>query len=112
MPTTGTVLALLYILYIRYHVLDVLDVTTTYVVLTIVKSTTPLLLSLAAQKQGGCKGGNGARSGQAQDRKLLQTLGKWRAYPVNIARVVGIVRNICNADTSPPTERGLCHNGL
>jgi len=40
MPTTGTVLALLYILYIRYHVLDVLDVTTSYVVLTIASFTT------------------------------------------------------------------------
>ena len=54
MPTTGTVLA---VLYIRYHVLDVLDVTTTHVVLTIVKSTTPLFIALAGKKQGGCKGG-------------------------------------------------------
>ena len=57
MPTTGTVLALLYILYIRYHVLDVLDVTTTYFVLTIVKSTTPPIYSPVGPKTGGMQGG-------------------------------------------------------
>jgi len=64
MPTIGTVLALLYILYIRYHVLDVLDVTTTYVVLTIVKSTTPLFIALTGQNRGDARGGMERETGK------------------------------------------------
>jgi len=72
----------------------------------------PPIIEPGGPKTGGMQGGDGARNGQAQARKLLQTLRKWRAYPVNIARVVGIVRLICNADTSLQAAREPHHSGL
>jgi hypothetical protein len=77
MPTTGTVLA---ILYIRYHVLDDRSAYVRRAYNRLVYN--PPIYSPSGQKQGGCKGGNGARNGQAQARKPLQTLGKWRAATV------------------------------
>ena len=107
MPTTGTILA---ILYIRYYVLDDRSV---YVRRAYNRQVfNPPIYSPGGPKQGGCKGGMARETGKRKARKLLQTLRKWRASTVYLARVVSGVRVEYTAYTSLQEWRGPGRTGV